>query len=331
MAKARSRAAARKVKDKWKAKTWYNVLAPQAFDQVTVAETLADEPGKLKKRVSEVSLQDITNDFRKSHIKLYFEINEIEGTNAHTRFIGHTLTSDYLRRMIRRKRSKVDGIYDVRTRDGARVRIKPFATTDHRIQNSQKKVIRDIMKKTIADNARANTLSAFVKTIIDGKLGSEIYKNCKKIYPVKRVEIYKTHVLSHPTTIIEEPTPPAPEKEPDQDKPVETKEDVEEQSKEDTGEIIEEEESSEPVEEEEAEESEEIESTEEAEEESEEPEESESIEEKETEVEEPSEDEKQVEPEKVEEELVEEESEEEEEEKEESSEEVPEEKDKKEK
>jgi len=214
MAKARSRAAARKVKDKWKAKTWYNVLAPASFDNVTVAETLADDQNKLIKRVSEVSLQDITNDFRKSHIKLFFEIHEVEGTNAHTRFIGHTLTSDYLRRMIRRKRSKVDGIYDVITRDGARVRIKPFATTDHRIQNSQKRIIRDIMKKTIMQQARTKTLSEFMKIIIDGKIGSEIYKNCKKIYPVKRVEIYKTHVISHPTTIIEEPKKPQPEEKP---------------------------------------------------------------------------------------------------------------------
>ena len=91
MAKARSRTVARKVKDKWKAKNWYNVLAPESFDNVTVAETLADNSTKLIKRVTEVSLQDITNDFRKSHIKLFFEINNIEGTNAHTQYIGHTL------------------------------------------------------------------------------------------------------------------------------------------------------------------------------------------------------------------------------------------------
>jgi len=67
MAKARSRAAARKVKDKWKAKSWYNILAPSSFDNVTVSETLSDEPNKLMNRISEVSLQDITN-----HILNYF-------------------------------------------------------------------------------------------------------------------------------------------------------------------------------------------------------------------------------------------------------------------
>jgi small subunit ribosomal protein S3Ae len=207
MAKARSRTVARKMKDKWKAKTWYNILAPPSFDNVTIADTLADKPANLINRVTEVSLQDLTNDFRKSHIKLYFKIHSVEETNAHTQFVGHTLTSDYLRRMIRRKRSKIDGVYDATTRDGATIRVKPFATTDKRIQNSQRKIVRETMKKTILDRAKVSTLSEFVKSIIDGKIGSDIYKNCKKLYPVKRVEVYKTQVLSPPTIEIEEEKP----------------------------------------------------------------------------------------------------------------------------
>jgi len=204
MAKARSRTAARKIKDKWKAKSWYSILAPPSFDNVTVADTLSDNPEKLINRVSEVSLQDLTSDFRKSHIKLFFKIYKIEESNALTQYMGHTLTSDYLRRMIRRKRSKIDGVYDVTTRDGAVVRVKPFATTDKRIQNSQRKIVRETMKKTISDQAKTDTLAEFVKNIIDGKMGSDIYKNSKKLYPVKRVEVHKTQVLSPPTIEIKE-------------------------------------------------------------------------------------------------------------------------------
>jgi len=213
MAKARSRTAARKMKDRWKAKTWYNVLAPPSFDNVTVADALADSPHSLINRVTEVSLQDLTNDFRRSHIKLYFKIHEVEETNAHTQFVGHTLTSDYLRRMIRRRRSKIDGVYDATTRDGATIRVKPFATTDKRIQKSQKKTVREAMKKTLYDQAKTSTLAEFVKNILDGKTGSDIYKNCRKLYPVKRVEIYKTEVLSPPTVKVEEKKPKKEEKE----------------------------------------------------------------------------------------------------------------------
>jgi len=212
MAKARSRAAARKIKDRWKAKVWYNIQAPPAFESITVAETLSDNPDGLINRVTGVSLQDITNDFRKSHITLYFKVHKVEENNAQTQFVGHTLTSDYLRRMIRRRRSKIDGVYDVTTRDGAVMRVKPFATTEKRIQNSQKKVVREAMKKTLDDQAKVATMTEFVKNIIDGKIGGEIYKNCKKLYPVKRIEIYRTEVVSQPTIMIEDKKPKKEEK-----------------------------------------------------------------------------------------------------------------------
>ena len=213
MAKARARAAARKVKDKWRAKNWYNILAPTLFDNVIVAETLAGEPNSLIGRVTQASLQDITNDFRKAHIKLFFKISNIEGENAHTVFHGHSLTSDYLRRMVRRRRSRIDGVYDVETRDGARIRAKPFAITDRRIQNSQKRLIRGAMKNTLATVAKQKTLNSFLKDSFEGKLGTEIYKHCKNLYPVRRVEIYKTEVLQLPTVHIEdEPEEKKPEK-----------------------------------------------------------------------------------------------------------------------
>lgn len=224
MAKARSRAAARKIKDKWKAKKWYNVLAPPSFENVTIAETLADDPNKLINRVTEVSMQDITNDFRRSHIKLYFKIDEVEDTNAHTHYIGHAFTSDYLRRMIRRRRSKIDGVFDVTTRDGAVIRVKPIATTEKRIQNSQKKLIRAVMRKIILEQGSNQTLSDFVKYIIDGRISADIYKACKQLYPLKRVEVYKTQVLSLPT-IQEEST-----KKTEEAKPEETLEENEEEA-----------------------------------------------------------------------------------------------------
>lgn len=219
MAKARARSASRKVKDKWRAKNWYQILAPTLFDSAPVSETLSDKPDNLIGRVTEVSLQDITNDFRKAHIKLFFKIEKIQDGNAHTQFNGHTLTSDYLRRMIRRRKSRIDGVYDVETRDGAYLRVKPFAITEKRIQNSQKKLIRGVMKETITKEGKTKTLNEFLIDTLDGKIGSEIYKNCKKFYPVKRVEIFKTEIKRSPTIEVEEKKPP---KEKEAEEPKET-------------------------------------------------------------------------------------------------------------
>jgi small subunit ribosomal protein S3Ae len=208
MAKARARTTTRKVKDRWKAKNWYQILAPSLFNNVPVAETLAENPDSLIGRVTEVSLQDLTNDFRKSHIKLLFTVDKVEQNTAHTQLKGHVLTSDYLRRMIRRRKSRVDGVFDTQTRDGALLRVKPFAIAEKRIQSSQKKLIRNVMNEVISKEANAKTLNAFIRDCLDGKIGSEIYKHCKIYYPVKRIEINKTEIIRLPTVIIEDEKPP---------------------------------------------------------------------------------------------------------------------------
>jgi small subunit ribosomal protein S3Ae len=229
MAKARARTTTRKVKDRWKAKNWYTILAPSLFNNVPVAETLAETPESLIGRVTEVSLQDITNDFRKSHIKLLFSIDKIEQNTAHTQLKGHLLTSDYLRRMIRRRKSRVDGVFDVETRDGALLRVKPFAIAEKRIQSSQKKLIRNVMNDVITKEGKAKTLNSFIKDCLDGKTGSEIYKHCKIYYPVKRIEVNKTEIIRLPTVIIEDEKPEEKPQEQPQEPPKEPEAPAEEE------------------------------------------------------------------------------------------------------
>jgi len=192
----KTRAAVRKVKDKWRAKNWYNIYAPEMFSRSQIGETLTDDPQKLLGRVTEVTVQDLTGDFSKMHMKLQFKVNEIKGSDAHTQFVGHDLTSDYLRRLTRRRRTRTDGTFDVYTKEGAFVRVKPMAITDRRIQASKEKAIRRAMEGVVKDTASKQTLGEFVKSIISGDLAKNIALACKPIQPIQRVEIRKTEVKS---------------------------------------------------------------------------------------------------------------------------------------
>jgi small subunit ribosomal protein S3Ae len=200
LVKKSSRAQARRIKDRWKAKEWYTIKSPEMFDNRQIAETIADDGSKVIGRVTEVTLHDLTGDFSKMHIKLRFKVDDVKGFDAHTRFIGHNLTSDYIRRLTRRKRSKMDGVFDVQTKDGAIVRVKPMAITESRIQVSQQQALRAIMAQVIARTAKRKYLSDFIGDMIHGNLPKNIMKNCKKIYPLKRVEVRKSEILRFPTT-----------------------------------------------------------------------------------------------------------------------------------
>jgi small subunit ribosomal protein S3Ae len=75
------------------------------FSSALIGEALAEEADRLIGRIPEVTMQELTGDFSQMHVKLRFKINEIKGNDAHTVFVGHDLTSDYVRRQTRRKHS----------------------------------------------------------------------------------------------------------------------------------------------------------------------------------------------------------------------------------
>ena len=150
-AKQTSRAEARRTKDKWKSKKWFNIYAPASFTSAPIGEGLAEEPSMLVGRISEITMQEINGDFAQMHVKLRFKVNEVRGQDAHTVFVGHDLTSDYVRRQTRRKHSKMDVAKDLVTKDGWSMVIKPLAISDLRIKSSQQTAIRTILENSIVE------------------------------------------------------------------------------------------------------------------------------------------------------------------------------------
>ena len=203
-AKQVSRAEARRTKDKWKSKKWFNIYAPAAFTSAPIGEGLAEEAGMLVGRISEITMQEINGDFAQMHVKLRFKVNEIRGQDAHTIFVGHDLTSDYVRRQTRRKHSKMDVAKDLVTKDGWSMVIKPLAISDLRIKASQQTAIRTILENAIVELGKTHTLGEITKMIVSGDLSKQFTNDVKAIYPVKRIEIRRSDVLERKFEVPEE-------------------------------------------------------------------------------------------------------------------------------
>ena len=204
-------AAGRKSKDKWKMKEWYNVHAPRMFNETVIGETPAADPEFLIGRQSEVTVQDLTGDFSKMHIKLRFKIVGYDGHEAKTELIGHDLTSDYVRRLTRRKKTKTDHVVDVKTADGFVLRLKTMSIADRRIQASQEEGMRAAIAAYLTSYAAENKLADLIKAIISGDMAKDTAKACHAIIPIKRIEIRKSEVLvrgeGEPESIIEAEAP----------------------------------------------------------------------------------------------------------------------------
>jgi small subunit ribosomal protein S3Ae len=196
MAGKKTKGTSRKIKDKWKAKEWYKVHAPRMFNEIEIGETPSADPNNLMGRTSEVTVQELTGDFSKMHIKLKFKITGIDGHTARTTFMGHDLTSDYVRRLTRRKKTKTDHVVDVATKDGFTIRIKPMSIAEKRIQTAQEEAIRQLLGETLLKMGTEMTLSEIVKTIVSGDMAKDLAKACRCVIPVKRIEVRKSEVLA---------------------------------------------------------------------------------------------------------------------------------------
>jgi small subunit ribosomal protein S3Ae len=191
----KARVTAKKVKDRWRAKEWYKIYAPDMFSKMLLGETPSENPEGVMDRMIEATVQDLTGDFSKMHIKIKFKVNKVVGLDAHTTFEGHDLTSDYVRRLTRRKRTKTDAVVDVTTKDGWQIRVKPMAVSEQRIQASQETTIRHIMKETSKQVAAQATIGEFVRMLIMGELAKAVSDASKMVVPIKKIEIRRSEVL----------------------------------------------------------------------------------------------------------------------------------------
>ena len=223
---AKKPALARTVKDKWRSKHWYKLRAPGIFQHVDLGETVATEPEQLSGRTIEITLSELGGgaDISKAHIKLRFQIERLSGDNvAETRFVGHDLTSDYVRRLARRKRSKIDASLLVATKDGVQMRLKPVAVGEHRLQSRLRSELRNTLRTLLVEEAAKRTASDFVREMLQGDLGKTLSQGLRTLYPLKKIEIRRSEILGPiaeeaapagvetPSAEAGPPGPPAPE------------------------------------------------------------------------------------------------------------------------
>jgi len=129
--------ATKKVRDKWRAKEWYSVFTPSYFGEMSVASIPVEDPKKLIGRVVETTLYEITNDFAHQSTKLYFLVVANKGDRCDTILKSHEYSTDYLRSLVRRGSTRMDGIFTASTIDKYLTRVYIVAFSHGRIKGSK--------------------------------------------------------------------------------------------------------------------------------------------------------------------------------------------------
>jgi small subunit ribosomal protein S3Ae len=178
----------------WKAKGWFKVHVPDNLGKAYIGDTIANDAESVVGRVMTATLGEITNDYAKQHMKMSFKIATVTGDSAYTEFVGHEVTRDYLRSLVKRRSSRIDCIVPVTTKDNKKVRLTICCYTFARANISQEHAIRSAIAQAVAVQAQAWDLNTLLNGIVTGEISRDLFKAVKTIYPTRRVEIIKSRV-----------------------------------------------------------------------------------------------------------------------------------------
>ncbi|MGA2104501.1 30S ribosomal protein S3ae [Methanoregula sp.] len=178
----------------WKAKSWFKVYTPDNLGKAYIGDTIANDVETVKGRIMQSTLGEITNDYAKQHIKMSFKIADVTGDAAYTEFVGHEVTRDYLRSLVKRRSSRVDCHMLIITKDTKKVRLTISCYTFARANIAQEHALRNAITASLVAQAQAWDLTTLVNGIISGEISRDLFKVVKTLYPTRRVEIIKSKV-----------------------------------------------------------------------------------------------------------------------------------------
>jgi small subunit ribosomal protein S3Ae len=178
----------------WKAKSWYKVHVPDNLGKAYIGDTIANDAESVVGRIMTATLGEITNDYAKQHVKMSFKIATVAGDAAYTEFVGHEVTRDYLRSLVKRRSSRVDCHVPVVTKDGKKVQLTISCYTFARANIAQEHAIRGVITAALNAQAQAWDLTTLLNGIVSGEISRDLFKAVKTIYPTRRVEVIKSKV-----------------------------------------------------------------------------------------------------------------------------------------
>jgi len=190
---AKKKQAGRRVEG-WKAKSWYKVYSPEVLGKTYIGDTIANDAENVVGRIMQTTLGEIINDYARQNVKMKFRIAEVAGDSAYTEFLGHELSRDYMRSMIKRRTSRIDCHVPVMTKDGKKLDLTVTCFTLTRANLSQVHAIRNLISTMVGKIGTESEMTGIISGIVSGEISREVFKAVKPLFPVRRVEVIKSKV-----------------------------------------------------------------------------------------------------------------------------------------
>ncbi|MEK6867254.1 MAG: hypothetical protein AABX98_00385 [Nanoarchaeota archaeon] len=190
-----------------KKKSWFQILAPDIFGKAVIGETIIEDSKQLMGKCIELSLMSLTGDMKKQNVSVTFRVDKVLEGKGHTQLISYDLSPASIKRLVRRGRMRVDASFVCQTKDGVKIRVKPFLLTAHETNKSILSSLRKYASAFIATYVSLYDYDVIFKDIVSGKLQAGVRQAVHTIYPIRSSEIRILHLLKDSIAVTALPNP----------------------------------------------------------------------------------------------------------------------------
>ena len=185
------------MRDQYYKKRWdISDALDRVIDKIMKSESPdAEKEEQLANRKISLNGRQLLNQVKKQHIVFEFKVREVKGLKAYTKFVGHEVKGAYLKRLIKRRTSKVEVNQVVTTKDNEKAKVKTVVITAIKATTRQRNSVRKTVAKRIEETANKKGFEDLVQEMIFGSTISKIFNEAKKIVPIKRIEVIKAALI----------------------------------------------------------------------------------------------------------------------------------------
>lgn len=181
-----------------KKKNWYKIVAPKVFNEAEVGETQAVAPDDLVGRTIKSSLMTFTRNIKKQNVTVKLKVKEVKDNKGICEVQEYSMSPSAVKRLVKRRRDKVDDSFVCKTKDGKLVRVKPMVLTKSNASNSTLTSIRHAIKYMFMSRVLNLTYGQFVESILNDKLVRDVKKTLNYVYPARMVSVRSFKLEENP-------------------------------------------------------------------------------------------------------------------------------------
>ncbi len=146
------------------------------------AEQLMDKPVK-------VNLMELTGDMKNQNINLGFRVMAVKNNEGFAEIWSYELMPAHIRKMVRRKRDKLDDSFVLETKEKMKLIVKPMLLTNTPTTSSVQRDLRREMRNLMIRMFKSLDYEDIIRNIILRKIQNSLIKELNLVTPIRACEI----------------------------------------------------------------------------------------------------------------------------------------------